>query len=104
MSENSSFESINEEYCHNEESREFFFCEKLVNSVEPEKFAEFKHYLDMNKKLGYRCQLCKKYFSKYGLGGHMSKKHPNQSEKYKKRILNKKKKIQKKIKNQKIRL
>ena len=36
------------------------------------------------KTEGYECDICRQIFSNgQGLGGHMSRKHPNQSEKYK---------------------
>lgn len=39
---------------------------------------------DIEKLEGYNCDICGQIFSNgQGLGGHMSRKHPNQSEKYK---------------------
>jgi len=61
-----------------EETSEISIIEKSENK---QNFSE-KDIPDCNK--GYKCEFCGSVFSNgQGLGGHMSRKHPNQSEKYK---------------------
>ena len=67
---------------------------KYKNTIQ---IIKTKNLLEIKKNNHYKvyiCEICNKSFSNgQGLGGHMSRNHPNQSEKYKEKLLIRKKRI-----------
>ena len=72
---------------HNELYSKFLLNNnKKSYEKQKEYYTYVKYYIDNNNGKKYKCEICDKEFINFQkLGGHMSKMHPNCSEKYEKR-------------------
>lgn len=86
----------NENFLNSTDISEFNTSNSLLNnfhlnSQEPNRSSSYKkssvkQSSENSKKNSFSCEICKEKFDNgQGLGGHMSRKHPNQSEKFRKK-------------------
>ena len=70
---------------HNELYNKYLISQNKQPIKNKELYTYIQFYLEKSKGKTYKCEICSKEFINFHkLGGHMSKMHPNCSEKYKK--------------------